>query len=322
MKAVVVAAPGGPEVLRLEDQPRPEPGAGEIVVANRAIGLNFIDIYQRKGLYPVAFPAVLGTEGAGVVARVGAGVRAFREGDRAVYLSGGGAYAEETRVPAAMAANTPATMADEIAASAFLKGMTAEMLVNQVFRLEAGMTALVYAAVGGVGAILTQWAAHKGARVIAVVGDAAKERLARDYGASEVIIRTKTDAIAARVRELTEGRGVAVVYDSVGAATFEASLDSLALRGMMVSYGNASGPVPAVQPLELGRRGSLSLCRPSLFHFATPERLPGMARNLFAMIEAGAIRLAPPRVFPLAKAAEAQALLESGATTGALVLRP
>lgn len=322
MKAVVLAGHGGPENLKLKDEASPEPGPGEIVVANRAIGLNFIDIYQRKGLYPVALPAVLGTEGAGVVAKVGEGVTAFKAGDRAVYFSGGGAYAEETRISAAIAAKTPAAISDDIAAAVFLKGLTAEMLVNQVFRLENGHRALVYAAAGGVGTILTQWAAAKGAEVIAVVGDEEKARIARGLGAKDVIIRTQTNAIAARVRELTAGRGVDVAYDSVGAATFEASLDSLAMRGMMVSYGNASGPVPAIQPLELGRRGSLSLCRPSLFHFATPDRLPAMAKTLFAMIETGAIKIPPPRAFALAEAAQAQTLLESGASTGALILRP
>lgn len=322
MRAVVLHAHGGPDLLTPEERPAPAPGPGEILVANAAIGLNFIDIYQRKGLYPVSLPAVLGTEGAGVVVAAGAGVQGFRPGDRVVYLSGGGAYQDLTAVPVAMAARTPASIADEIAASVFLKGLTAEMLVHAVYSLTAGKRALVYAAAGGVGTILTQWAAHLGAEVIAVVGDETKAGLAKGYGAAHVIVRTKTASIAAAVRDLTGGAGVDVVYDSVGAETFTASLDALALRGMMVSYGNASGPVPAIAPLELGRRGSLSLIRPSLFHFATPDRLPDMAARLFAMISKGAIRIAAPRAFPLDKIADAHRLLESGTSTGAIVLRP
>jgi NADPH2:quinone reductase len=322
MRAIAIAAPGGPEVLRSETRPDPVPGDGEIVVRNAATGLNFIDIYQRRGLYPVALPAVLGCEGAGEVIALGADVNEIKVGDRVAWLAGGGGYAELTAVPAGMAARLPPSFSFDLAASSFLKGLTAEMLIRRVYPLAAGARALVYAAAGGVGTILTQWAASLGAHVIAVVGDDRKAALARQYGAADVIIRTKTESIANKVREATGGEGVDVVYDSVGAATFEASLDSLKPQGMMVSYGNASGPVPPFAPFELGRRGSLFFTRPSLFHYATPARLPEMADALFDAIGYDAVRLPEPQVFPLDGAAKAHALLESGATTGAIVLRP
>ena len=321
-KAIVIDKHGGPEVFRLEDRPDAASGPGEIAVANAAIGLNFIDIYQRKGLYPVGMPAILGSEGVGAIDTLGSGVDDFKVGDRVAYIGGGGAYASRTITPAVMAAKIPDGVSDDVAASVFLKGLTTEMLVRQVYPLKKGETALVYAAAGGVGSLLVQWAAHIGADVIAVVGDEAKAALAKSHGAKHVIIRTKTDSIAGDVRKLTDNRGVNVVYDSVGAATFEASLDSLAMRGMMVTFGNASGPVPAVAPLELSRRGSLSLCRPTLFHFATPDRLPAMAAALFEMIASGAIKPARPQAFPLEKVADAHRLLESGKSTGSIILKP
>ncbi len=319
IKEIVLTAVGGPEhfALRHVDQNPLPPGS--IRVRNKAIGVNFIDVYQRKGLYPVGVPCVLGQDGAGVVSEAASGVP-FAKGDRVAYLSGAGAYAEETIVDAARAAHIPATVADDVAAAAFLKGLTAEMLVKQVFPLKAGQTALVTAAAGGVGSILTAWAAHIGARVIAVVGSPDKAAAAKSNGAADIIDRTATPAIAAEVRTLTDGRGVDVVYDSIGAATFEASLDSLALRGMMVSYGNASGAVPPFAPLELTRRGSLSLARPSLFHYATPDRLPAMAGAVFDLIGAGIVK---PRIaarLPLEQAADAHRMLEAGKTIGAIIL--
>ncbi len=321
MKAVVLKEHGGPEGLALETRESLKPGAGEIVVANAFAGLNFIDIYQRRGLYPVALPAVLGGEGAGAVKAVGAGVKEFRAGDRVAWYGGGGGYAEETVVPAGMAAKIPGAVSDETAAAAFLKGLTAEMLARQVYPLKPGDTALIHAAAGGVGTLLVQWAKHLGASVIAVVGSKEKEKVATAAGADHVIVRAGTADIAGAARALTGGRGVNVVYDSVGAATFTASLDSLAPRGTMVTYGNASGPVPAFAPLELARRGSLFLTRPTLFHYATPGRLQEMAADLFAMLEKGVLKPAAPTVFPLEKAGEAQALLETGTTTGSIVLR-
>lgn len=320
-KAVVIDRHGGPEVFRLEERADAAPGEGEIAVDNAAIGLNFIDIYQRKGLYPLGLPAILGREGAGKIAAVGKGVAALKPGDRVAYLSGA-AYQTRAVVPASMAAKIPMGVADDIAAAVFLKGLTAEMLVRQVFALKEGHAALVHAAAGGVGTILTQWAAQLGAEVIAVVGEEWKAALAKGYGAKHVIVRTKTASISAEVRKLTDGRGVDVVYDSVGAATFEASLDSLAMRGLMVSYGNASGPVPPLAPLELSRRGSLFLTRPTLFHYATPDRLPAMADALFAMIAGGHLKIPAPTVFALQNVADAHRLLESGKSTGSIVLRP
>ncbi|MEQ8179356.1 MAG: quinone oxidoreductase [Amphiplicatus sp.] len=321
MKAIVLKEHGGSDGLALETREGLKPGAGEIVVANVFAGLNFIDIYQRRGLYPVALPAVLGGEGAGVVKSVGADVTGLRQGDRVAWYGGGGGYAEETLVPAGMAAKIPGGVPDETAAATFLKGLTAEMLARQVYPLKKGDTALIHAAAGGVGTLLVQWAKHLGAEVIAVVGSKAKEATARGAGADHVIVRDETGDIAGAARDLTGGKGVDVVYDSVGAATYAASLDALALRGMFVSYGNASGPVPAFAPLELARRGSLFLTRPTLFHYATPDRLQAMAADLFAMLEKGALKPASPTVFPLEKAGEAQALLETGTTTGSIVLR-
>jgi NADPH2:quinone reductase len=321
-KAIVIDRHGGPEAFRFEERADAAPGPGEIAVDNAAIGVNFIDIYQRKGLYPLSLPAVLGQEGAGRVAAAGPGAENFRAGERVAYLSGGRAYAARTLVPAAMAAPVPDAIADETAASIFLKGLTVRMLVGDVFRLDDSHTALVYAAAGGVGSLLVQWAKHLGAEVIAVVGDEAKAKLARSYGANHVIVRTKTKSIAGEARDFTGGRGVDVVYDSVGAETFEASLDSLAMRGMLVTYGNASGPVPPVAPLELARRGSLFLTRPTLFHYATPERLPSMAADLFDMVEQGALKPPAPTIFPLEKAADAHRLLESGKSTGPIILQP
>ena len=321
-KAVFIDAAGGPEAFTLRDIDPPSPEPGELRVRHSAVGLNFIDIYQRKGLYPVSLPAILGSEAAGVVEAVGEGVDSFRPGDRVAYFSSGGAYAAAACVPAAMAAKTPDGVTDEAAAAVFLKGLTAEMLVRQVFALQPAHACLVYAAAGGVGTLLCQWANHIGARVIAVVGAEEKAAIARDNGADAVIIRTETESIAAEVRKLTDGRGVDVVYDSVGAATFENSLDALALRGHMVTYGNASGPPPAIAPLALSQRGSLTLTRPTLFHYATPDRLPGMAAALFDMIATGAIAPKIGHRFALEDIADAHILLESGKSAGAIILKP
>ncbi|MEL7490168.1 MAG: quinone oxidoreductase [Pseudomonadota bacterium] len=320
--AIVMEKHGGPEVLVLRQEPDPTAGPGEILIRNTAIGLNFIDIYQRKGLYPVDLPAIPGSEGAGVVEAVGDGVETFAPGDRVAYISTHGAYAALTSAPAVMAAKIQADIKEETAAALFLKGLTVHMLVRQVYPLAKGDTALVYAAAGGVGSLLCQWANHIGARVIGVVGSAEKTGLAKFHGATNVINRKEVDNIAAEVRNLTNGKGVNVAYDSIGAATFEASLDALALRGMMVSYGNASGPAPAIAPLDLTRRGSISLARPTLFHYATPDRLPAMAEDLFSMLASGALKAPTPKTFALKDAADAQAFLESGESTGPIILKP
>lgn len=321
-KAVYIDNNGGPEVFDLRDQEVPVPAAGEITIRNSAIGLNFIDIYQRKGLYPVSFPAILGQEGAGIVEAVGDGVSDFSPGDRVAYLSGHGAYASITACSAATVAAIPAGVSDEDAAAVFLKGLTVEMLVRQVFALQAGQSCLIYAASGGVGTLLTQWASHIGAQIIGVVGSEEKAVTARANGADEIIIRTKSNDIADDVRRITNGKGVDVVYDSVGAATFEASLDSLAMRGHMVTFGNASGPVPAVQPLDLSRRGSLTLTRPTLYHYTTAERFPEMAATLFEMIAAGHLKPNVTNRYPLAQIGDAHRALESGQTQGAIVITP
>mgnify|MGYP002784442986 CR=1 FL=1 len=321
MKELSLTAIGGPEHFALRESAPRAPGPNEVRVRNTAIGVNFIDIYQRKGLYPVSVPATLGQEGAGVVVAAGADT-SFREGERVAYLSGGGAYAEEIVIDGGRAARIPHGLSDEAAAATFLKGLTAEMLLRQVYPLQRGQTALVTAAAGGVGLLLCQWAVHLGGRVIAVVGGADKEAAVRRLGVSHVIDREASPDIAAAVRRLTNGRGADVAYDSVGAATFEASLDSLSLRGMMVSFGNASGPVPPVAPLDLTRRGSLTLARPSLFHYATPDRLPGMAAALFDLLASGAIKPTIAATFPLARGADAHRLLEAGKTIGAIILKP
>lgn len=321
MKELSLTAIGGPEHFVLRESASRAPAPNEIRVRNTAIGVNFIDIYQRKGLYPVSVPATLGQEGAGVVVAAGADT-SFQEGERVAYLSGGGAYAEEIVIDGARAARIPHGLSDDAAAAAFLKGLTAEMLLRQVYPLQRGQTALVTAAAGGVGLLLCQWAVHLGGRVIAVVGGADKEAAVRSLGVADVIDRGASPDIAAAVRRLTNGRGADVAYDSVGAATFEASLDSLALRGMMVSYGNASGPVPPIAPLDLTRRGSLTLARPSLFHYATPDRLPAMAAALFDLLATGAIKPTIAATFPLAKGADAHRLLEAGKTIGAIILKP
>lgn len=319
--AVFLDDHGGPEVFALRAHELPLPGPGQIRVRHDAIGLNFIDIYQRKGLYPVSLPSILGSEAAGVVEALGEGVTAFQPGDRVAYIAAGGAYAQAANVAAASAANIPSGVSDEAAAAVFLKGLTVEMLVRQVYPLKAGEACLVHAAAGGVGTLLCQWARHIGARVIAVVGSDEKAPIAKENGADNIIIRTKTDSIAGDVRRLTGGKGVEVVYDSVGAATFEASLDSLALRGHMITFGNASGPVPAVAPLDLSRRGSLTLTRPSLFHYATPDRLPAMAAALFDMIAKGALAPKIKHRFSLSEIADAHRLLESGKSAGAIVIK-
>jgi NADPH:quinone reductase len=321
-KAIFIEAHGGPEAFTLRDHELPPPAAGEMRVRHSAIGLNFIDIYQRNGLYPVALPAILGCEAAGVVEAVGANVGGFAPGDRVAYFSTGGAYAQAANISVAIAAKIPDGVSDEIAAAVFLKGMTVEMLVRQVFALSSDHACLIHAAAGGVGTLLCQWAKHIGAQTIAVVGTEEKAATAKSNGADDVIIRTQTKSISSDVRRLTNGRGVDVVYDSVGAATFEASLDAIAMRGHMITYGNASGPVPAVKPLDLCRRGSITLTRPTLFHYATPERLPKMAATLFELIVEGALKPQIGHRFELAEIAAAHKLLESGKSVGAIVLNP
>ncbi len=322
MKAIRIAQNGGPEVLALSDVPRPEPGPNEVLVKHRAVGINFIDVYHRTGLYKIPLPSGLGLEAAGVVEAVGANVTRFSVGDPIAYASGPiGAYAEANVVNAERAVRVPDAIPSDIAAASLLKGMTARFLLRKTFRVERGHDVVIHAAAGGVGQIATQWAKHLGARVIAVVGSDAKAEVAKLLGADHVIISTRED-IAERVREIT-GVGAHVVYDSIGKDTFEASLDSLRPLGMMVSFGNASGPAGAIAPSELQRRGSLFLTRPTLFHYtATVEQLDETAADLFQVIEQGAVRITPPTRYTLADAAQAHRDLETRRTTGSLVLTP
>lgn len=323
MLAIQAVRAGGPEVLEAVDLPIPVAGPGEILIRQEAIGLNFIDTYQRTGLYPVKMPAVLGLEGAGVVEAVGQGVTRFAVRDRAAFGNGPmGAYAEFHVVPAGRAVKIPTGVSSRDAAAAMLKGMTAEFLLRRCYTVKKGDAILVHAAAGGVGTILTQWAKALGARVIATVGSADKAELATAAGADEVILYRDED-VAARVKVITGGAGVRVAYDGVGAATLEASLSSLGRRGMLVSYGNASGPAPAVEPLRLSRGGSLYLTRPTLFDYvATTEELDESAGALFEVIASGAVKIAIGRAFPLAQARQAHEALEARATTGSTLLIP
>jgi NADPH:quinone reductase len=322
MKAIRIEQNGGPEVLALTDVAAPEPCANEVRVRHHAIGVNFIDVYHRTGLYKNPLPTGLGLEAAGVVEAIGASVTRFKQGDRVAYSSGPiGAYAEANVVNEARAVKLPDAVSYAIAAASLLKGMTARFLLRKTFRVERGHDVVIHAAAGGVGQIATQWAKHLGANVIAVVGSDEKAAIATSLGADHTIISGRED-IAKRVREIT-GAGAHVVYDSVGKETFEASLDSLRPLGMMVSFGNASGPAGALAPSDLQRRGSLFLTRPTLFHYtATVEQLDETARDLFEVIEKGAVKIAPPTRYALADAAQAHRDLEARKTTGSLVLIP
>lgn len=323
MKAVRIFESGAPEVLRVVELEIPEPGPGEIRVRHRAIGLNFIETYQRSGLYPIPIPGGLGQEAAGVVEAVGPGVARFAPGDRVAYASGPpGAYAEAHVVRADRAVRVPDTVSFEVAAASLLKGMTAEYLLRRTFRVESGMTILVHAAAGGVGALLCQWATSLGARVIGTAGSAEKAAFALSLGCSDVILY-REEEIATRVRDLTGGAGVPVVYDSVGAATFEASLASLSRRGLLVSFGNASGPVPPVPPLRLSQGGSLYLTRPTLGDYiATLEELDASSAALFEVLERQDVAVHIGARFALSEIREAHETLERRATTGSSVLVP
>ncbi len=323
MRAIEAEKAGGPEVLRLIDAPLPEPGPGQIRIRHEAIGLNFIEVYQRTGLYPMTYPARLGQEAAGVVEAVGEGVTRFKVGDRAGFVSGSsGAYAEASVVAADRAVVIPTGVASDIAAAALLKGMTSEFLIRRTFHVKHGDAMLVHAAAGGVGSILTQWGHALGAQVIGAVGSLEKTELAKAQGCDAVLIYGQ-DNIPERVKALTGGKGVPVVYDSVGKATFEDSLSSLARRGMLVSFGNASGPAPAIEPLRLSRGGSLFLTRPTLFDYiATTEELDESAGALFEMIGSGRIRIEIGQRFPLEQVRQAHEALEGRKTTGSTVIVP
>ena len=323
MKAIRIARTGGPEVLELAEVEVPSPKAGEILVRHEAVGVNFIDTYHRTGLYPVKLPSGLGLEAAGVVEALGEGVERFKVGDRVAYASGPlGASAELTVTAAASAVTRPDGVDAKTGAAALLKGMTAEFLVRRTYPVKAGDTILVHAAAGGVGSILVQWAKHLGARVIGTAGSEEKAELARGHGADHVILYRDQD-VAAEVRRLTDGKGVPVAYDSVGAATFEGTLGSLARRGLFVSFGNASGPVPPFAPLRLSQAGSLFFTRPTMFDYtATTEDLDASAAALFEVIQSGAVKIDIGQTFALADARKAHEALEGRDTVGASLLIP
>jgi len=320
-RAVLFATHGGPEVLQVADVDVPPARAGEVRVRHHAIGVNFLDTYHRTGLYPVALPSGLGVEAAGIVESVGEGVEGFAVGDRVAYVHGApGAYADLRCVPASALVQVPAAVSLEVAGSAMVKGMTAEYLLCRTFAVLSGHSVLIQAAAGGMGQLLSAWARHLGAEVIGTVGSEAKAEVARASGCHHVI-NYATEDFVARVRELTGGVGVHVVYDGVGQSTFEGSLDCLRRRGMMVSYGQASGKIPPFEVGGLARRGSLFLTRPSLFDYiAVPADRLASAAAVFAMIEAGVLDLAPTTRLPLAEAAEAHRRLESRATSGSTIL--
>ena len=323
MKAIRFAKTGGPEVLSLQDVELPPPGPGQVRVRHGAVGLNFIDTYHRSGLYPVALPSGLGMEAAGTVEAVGENVASLRRGDRVGYCTGPiGAYAEANNVPADRVVKLPTAISDEVAAAAMLKGMTAQYLLKQTFKVEAGQTILFHSAAGGVGLIAGQWAKHLGATVIGTVGSDDKIDLAKAHGCDHVL-NLRMDEWVTRVRELTDGEGVPVVYDSVGKDTFAGSLDCLAVRGTMVSFGNSSGAVPAFEPTVLSAKGSLYLTRPTLFHYIrTPRELQATADDLFAVIASGAVKIRINQRFALKDARAAHEALQARKTTGATVLIP
>lgn len=322
MRAIRVHEVGGPEQLRLDDAPLPEPGPGQVRVMVTACGLNYIDTYHRTGLYPQPLPFTPGGEVAGTIDAVGPEVTGFAPGDRVATASAIGGYAEYALAPASKLVRVPPDVELELAAAVMLQGMTAHYLALSTYPLHPGDTCLIHAAAGGVGLLLTQIASMLGATVIGTVSTEEKAALAGGAGADHVIRYTQED-FAARTRELTGGRGVDVVYDSVGATTWEGSLNSLRPRGMMVTFGNASGPVPPMAPLLLSAKGSIFLTRPTLAHYiATEEELARRAGDLFAWIGAGKLSVRIDRRFPLADAADAHRALEGRATAGKVLLIP
>lgn len=322
MKAIRVHAPGGPEALRLEDLPEPEPKAGEALVRVEAAGVNFIDVYHRTGLYKAPLPVTLGQEGAGVVEAVGAGVADVRPGDRVAWASVFGAYAEKAVVPAERLVPVPEGMSSRQAAAAMLQGMTAHYLACSTYPLKAGDVALVHAAAGGVGLLLCQIGRMRGARVLGTVSTPEKAALAREAGA-DITIDYTTQDFAVEARRATDGRGADVVYDSVGKTTFERSLASLAPRGMLVLFGQSSGPVAPIDPQVLSQKGSLYLTRPTLAHYtATRADLTARAREVLDWVRQGRLRLRVEHEFPLRDAAAAHRALEGRTTTGKVLLIP
>ncbi|MFI7665077.1 quinone oxidoreductase family protein [Nocardia sp. NPDC049526] len=321
MRAIQVSEHGGPEVLNYVEVPDPQIGADQLLVDTEAIGINFIDTYIRTGRYPQAVPYIPGAEGTGVVAEVGANVTEFAVGDRVAWAAAPGSYAQRVAVPAAVAVKVPDGVDAPVAASALLQGMTAHYLIESIYKPEPGETVLVHAGAGGVGLMLTQLAVARGVRVITTVSSDAKEKLSREAGASEVL--RYSDDLAARVRALTEGVGVAAVYDGVGAATFEAGLASLRVRGMLALFGAASGPVPPFDLQRLNPAGSLFVTRPTLVHYTRDRaELLWRATDILTAIADGTLHVRIGATYPLAEAEQAHRDLEGRKTTGSIVLLP
>ena len=322
MKAIRVHSLGGPEALRYEDVPQPAPGAGQVLIKIKAAGVNFVDVYQRTGLYKVALPFTLGQEAAGVVTAVGSGVSEVKVGDRVAYCHVMGAYAEYAVVPADRIVRLPEGVSTQQGAAAMLQGMTAYYLASATYPLKPGDVCLVHAAAGGVGLLLCQIAQLRGARVIGTVSTRAKATLAREAGAEDVILYTEQD-FEVEVKRLTQGAGLQVVYDSVGKTTFDKGLNCLARRGLMVLYGQSSGPVGSFDPLLLSQKGSLFLTRPTLGDYiATRAELLERAGEVLGWIKSGKLKLRIDHEFPLAQAAEAHRALEGRKTTGKVLLIP
>ncbi len=319
MKAIYIEQHGGPEVLKFGDFAKPAPAPGQVLVKVAVSGVNFIDIYQRNGLYKMPLPAVLGVEGAGVVEALGEGVTGFKPGDSVAWTMARGSYAEYAAVPAVSLVHVPAHVSMSDAAAAMLQGMTAHYLTHSTFPLDNTHTALVHAAAGGTGRLIVQMAKLRGARVIATAGSAAKAQVAREAGADEVILYNDTD-FQASVKQLTNGAGVHVVYDGVGKATYDKSIDSLRPRGMMVSFGNASGAVPPVDLLSLSTKGSLFLTRPTLGNYSSPEELKWRSGDLFSWMKDGKLKLMIEKEYPLADTAQAQIDLAGRGTMGKLLV--
>ena len=322
MKAVRVEAYGGPEVLRVVEMPVPEPRVGEALVKLAAVGLNFVDMYQRSGLYNTPLPFTAGNEGAGTIVSVGPGVSDVKLGERVAWASTMGSYAEYAIVPAAKLVSVPENVDLRTAAAVLLQGMTAHYLTHSTYALQRGDTILLHAAAGGVGLLLVQMAKMLGVRVIGTAGTKEKADLARSFGADELILYTEQDFLD-EVKRLTQGKGVQVVYDSVGKTTFMKSLDCLRPRGYMVLFGQSSGPAPAIQPTILNAKGSLFLTRPSLAPYtATREELLWRSRDVFKWVADGTLKVRIGQEFALQEAAEAQRTQESRATTGKTLLIP
>jgi NADPH2:quinone reductase len=322
MKAIQINSVGGPEVLQVTELPIPEPGTGQVLIRVEAVGVNFVEIYFRKGIYKATLPFTPGSEAAGTVEKLGPGVTGFEEGDSVASVSVLGSYAEYALVPAAQLIKVPSRLTPEQAAAAMLQGMTAHYLAFSTFTLKAGETALVHAGAGGVGLLLTQIASRLGAKVITTVSTKETAALSREAGASEVILYTEQD-FEAEVKSFTGGKGVDVVYDSVGKTTFDMSLNCLRPRGMLVLFGASSGPVPPFDLIQLSGKGSLYVTRPTLWHYiATHAELEWRAGKILDWAATGELKLRTEHMYPLAEAAQAHIDLEARKTTGKILLEP